>query len=64
MPMVLDPSAWAAWLDPALDAAGARALLGVPPVGDWRAEPVSTWVNTATHDDPRCIEPAAQGALF
>jgi putative SOS response-associated peptidase YedK len=60
MPIVLDHRAWAAWLDPALDAAGAHALLGVPPVGDWRAEPVSTWVNKADHDDPRCIEPAAR----
>jgi len=67
MPIVLDRSAWAAWLDPSLDAAGAHALLGVPPVGDWRAEPVSPWVNAADHDDPRCIEPAAppaQRSLF
>lgn len=69
MPVVLDRSAWSAWLDPALDADGAQALLGVPPVADWRAEPVSTWVNSADHDDPRCIEPAApappaQGKLF
>ena len=67
MPIVLDRSAWAAWLDPSLDADGARALLTVPPVGDWRAEPVSTWVNKADHDDPRCLEPApppAQGSLF
>jgi len=62
MPVVLDRSAWAAWLDPSLDADGAHALLGVPPVGDWRAEPVSPWVNKADHDDPRCIEPAAGSA--
>ncbi len=67
MPIVLDRSAWAAWLDPSLDAAGAHALLGVPAVGDWRAEPVSPWVNKADHDDPRCIEPQtppAQRQLF
>ena len=67
MPVVLDRSAWAAWLDPALDADGAHALLGVPPVGDWRADAVSPWVNKADHDDPRCIEPAtgsAQRSLF
>jgi putative SOS response-associated peptidase YedK len=66
MPAVLDRSAWAAWLDPSLDAADAHALLSVPPVGDWRAEPVSRWVNAADHDDPRCIEPEppAQRSLF
>ena len=69
MPIVLDPSTYAAWLDPSLDAEGARALLGVPPVGDWTGEPVSTWVNKADHDDPKCIEPElgedrAQGSLF
>ena len=66
MPIVLDRSAWAAWLDPSLDGNGARALLGVPEVGDWRAEEVSTWVNKAEHDDPTCIEPvlATQRSLF
>ena len=68
MPVVLDRSAWAAWLDPSLDADGARALLGVPAVADWRADAVSPWVNNANHDDPRCITPATtdspQGSLF
>jgi putative SOS response-associated peptidase YedK len=69
MPIVLDPSAYAAWLDPALDGEGARALLGVPPVGDWIAEPVSTLVNSATRDEPACIAPLpaappAQQTLF
>jgi putative SOS response-associated peptidase YedK len=66
MPIVLDRSAWAAWLDPSLDGDGARALLEVPAVGDWRAEEVSTWVNKADHDDPSCIVPvpAVQRSLF
>jgi putative SOS response-associated peptidase YedK len=69
MPVVLERSAWAAWLDPALTASGAHALLGVPPAAGWRADMVSTWVNSAQHDDPRCVEPAAQadpaqGSLF
>jgi putative SOS response-associated peptidase YedK len=68
MPVVLDRSAWSAWLDPSLDAEGARALLGVPPVGDWRADAVSKWVNVANHDDPRCIAPpddeSRQRSLF
>jgi putative SOS response-associated peptidase YedK len=69
MPIILDPSAYAAWLDPSLDAEHAHALLGVAPVGDWTAEPVSPHVNSAQHDDPSCIvpqmpEPAAQGSLL
>jgi putative SOS response-associated peptidase YedK len=70
MPIVLDPATYAAWLDPAVDAAQARALLGHPADGDWIREPVSTWVNKADHDDPTCItpdtpsEPPAQGRLF
>jgi putative SOS response-associated peptidase YedK len=67
MPIVLDRSVWAAWLDASLDRDGARALLAVPPVDDWRAEPVSSWVNKADHDDPRCVEPAGpptQTSLF
>jgi putative SOS response-associated peptidase YedK len=69
MPIVLDRSAWAAWLDPALPPDGARALLAMPSDHPWRAEPVSPWVNKTDHDDPKCIEPAAppppvQGSLF
>jgi len=57
MPIVLAPSTYAAWLDPALDADGAKALLAVPPVGDWIAEPVSPRVNSAANDDASCIAP-------
>ena len=69
MPVVLDPAAYAAWLDPGVDGEHARELLAIPPIGEWIGEPVSTVVNTATNDDPRCIEPVAppasmQGALF
>jgi putative SOS response-associated peptidase YedK len=69
MPIVLDPGAYAAWLDPAVDGDAARALLGHPAGADWIREPVSTWVNKADHDDPRCLapeaaEPSGQGRLF
>jgi putative SOS response-associated peptidase YedK len=57
MPLVLRPDAYAAWLDPAVDAAAAHALLGVPPAEGWIAEPVSTAVNSAKIDEPACIEP-------
>ncbi|HET7502132.1 MAG TPA: SOS response-associated peptidase [Kofleriaceae bacterium] len=69
MPIVLAPDAYAAWLDPELDGAAARALLGAPATGDWQRDAVSTWVNKADHDDPGCIAPAgpaasSQGQLF
>ena len=59
MPIVLAPEDWATWLDPAVDSDTARALLGHPAGDDWVREPVSTWVNKADHDDPRCIAPEA-----
>lgn len=69
MPVVLAPSSYAAWLDPALDAAQAQELLRAPSDEAWIAEPVSAHVNSALHDDPRCIAPVvpsspAQGNLF
>ncbi len=69
MPVVLDRSVWAAWLDPALERDAARALLAVPPVDDWVAEPVSTRVNATDHDDDQCVAPVtadapAQRSLF
>jgi len=57
MPIILAESAYDAWLDPTLDAGGAHALLGIPPVGDWIAEPVSKQVNNANNDDATCIAP-------
>ena len=60
MPVVLDRSTWNAWLDPSLDGDGARALLTVPPVGDWTAEPVSTYVNVADHEGEQCIAPVIE----
>jgi putative SOS response-associated peptidase YedK len=70
MPIIVAPSDYTAWLDPTVDAAQARALLGHPPDGDWIREAVSTWVNKADHDDATCIapeastEPSSQGRLF
>lgn len=57
MPVVLDPAHYAAWLDPTVDGEAARALLGIPPIGDWILEPVSLRVNSAQVDDPTLIEP-------
>ena len=47
---------------------GMVTWIGVPPVGDWRADAVSKWVNVAGHDDPKCIAPpdddSPQRSLF
>jgi putative SOS response-associated peptidase YedK len=67
MPLVLPREMWAAWLDPALDADGAHALLGVPDVAGlagWSVEHVSSWVNSVDHDDARCIAPEPQLRLL
>lgn len=62
MPVVIDPGAYAAWLDPATSAEAARELLGISPVDDWQAEAVSTHVNRASNDDPACIAPIGPAA--
>ncbi|MBC7975866.1 MAG: hypothetical protein H7138_12890 [Myxococcales bacterium] len=54
----------ARWLDGRSD--GARELLAGVDAG-WRADAVSTWVNSVDHDDQACVEPLgnpAQGQLF
>jgi putative SOS response-associated peptidase YedK len=62
MPIVLPQSAYAAWLDPAVDGDAARALLGHPAGTDWIREPVSTRVNKVDNDDPACIAPETAAA--
>jgi putative SOS response-associated peptidase YedK len=68
MPVVLDPSTYAAWLDPELDLDGVRAMLHMPAVDDWRGDEVSTRVNKADNDDPSLVAPVVhdepQGRLF
>ena len=57
MPVVLDPEAWTAWLDPATALDRVRALLVPAPEGLLAARAVSSLVNNADQDDPRCVEP-------
>ena len=63
-PCVVPAESFALWLDGPRDQA--LALLASPE-HDWRADPVSTWVNSVDHDDAKCVEPLgnpAQGQLF
>lgn len=60
MPVVLEQSEWDAWLDPGLcDRDVVRRL--VKPVQDsfFRYTMVSQYVNSATRDDPGCMQPSA-----
>jgi len=55
--VVTDETAW-------LDGSPETALAAVAPVTGWPSHPVSSWVDSVAHDDPRCVEPLAQGSLF
>lgn len=63
MPVILSPGDYQQWLDTDRSTPEqVAALLRPCPAEQMRADPVSTWVNSPTHDDPRCIEP--QRSLF
>jgi putative SOS response-associated peptidase YedK len=67
MPVVIPPDDHASWLSGPRARALAVVTGGLAGPTGWRAEPVSTWVNSVDHDDARCIEPLgnpAQGELF
>ena len=53
MPVILPPNAWDPWL------AGEDVPLAPCPADDMTAHPVSTLVNRADNEDPRCVEPIA-----
>ena len=57
MPVILEPSAWDGWLDPAMtDPAEINARLTPASTEQFTAWPVSTWVNSPAHESPRCLE--------
>ena len=58
MPMIIDPAAWADWLDPAnSDAADLRGLLSPAAASGLTTYPVSTAVNSVRNNGPQLIEP-------
>jgi putative SOS response-associated peptidase YedK len=64
LPIVIAGADHDAWLGGPRERA--RALLAPASIA-WRADAVSTWVNSIDHDDARCVEPLgnpAQGELF
>jgi len=59
MPVILDPSDYALWLDPAVELpAEVRPLLRPFPAPAMTAYAVSTRVNNVAFDDPACLAPA------
>jgi putative SOS response-associated peptidase YedK len=67
MPLVLEPEAWGAWLDPGLTDPRALEPLLAPRTPELVAYAVSSYVNDPRHDDAACLEPApepAQRSLF
>jgi putative SOS response-associated peptidase YedK len=60
MPVILPPSAWEEWLDPAEQPPAAlEHLLTAYPASEMTAYPVSTLVNSPANDVAECIAPAA-----
>jgi putative SOS response-associated peptidase YedK len=64
MPLVLEPTDWDAWLDPATPLDRLRPLLRPAADGLLEARAVSGAVNRVENDDARCVDPAAQSELL
>lgn len=58
MPVILDRSRYAEWLDEKADPTTLGGLLIPFPAGRMSVSPVSTFVNNARNEAPACIEPA------
>jgi putative SOS response-associated peptidase YedK len=56
----LDPGDFGAWLDPDAGLQKLKQLLR-PYAGDLEAVAVGTFVNSARHERPRCLQPADEG---
>jgi putative SOS response-associated peptidase YedK len=59
MPVILPPADYQHWLDPAVEPSDVLSLLRPYPGDDLVAYPISTYVNSPTHDDAHCITPLA-----
>jgi putative SOS response-associated peptidase YedK len=56
MPVILDRTADALWLDPGAGAAVLRSLLVPYPGERTEAFPANSWVSNPKHEGPRCLE--------
>lgn len=64
MPLILSADAEPGWLRLDSEPAELLALLHAAQVTDLVARPVSRAVNDARHDEPDCLDPPEQAALF
>jgi putative SOS response-associated peptidase YedK len=65
MPVILDPSQESLWIDPATAADELQSLMREPAAAaSLECRPVSRVVNDARHDEPDCLDPPEQPALF
>jgi putative SOS response-associated peptidase YedK len=55
MPVILPPSAYASWLDPAGTSAAVLPFLQPYTAADMIATPVGSYVNNPAHEGPQCI---------
>ena len=61
MPAIIAPAHYDLWLDPRItDKAEIMGYLNSAPANQLMTYPISPWVNSPKHDDPRCLEPAGQ----
>jgi putative SOS response-associated peptidase YedK len=63
MPVIVDPADAPRWLDGTLPPLDMRALIEAPPPAVTIRE-VSPWVNSASHEGPRCMDPPVAGGLW
>ncbi|HUR86593.1 MAG TPA: SOS response-associated peptidase [Solirubrobacteraceae bacterium] len=63
MPVILPRAAEALWLDPDTPEPELHAVISSAS-GELAARPVSRAVNDARHDEPDCLDPPEQAALF
>jgi putative SOS response-associated peptidase YedK len=59
MPVILDPAAYAAWLDPVSEVDVLKGLLPPCPADGMEGLPVGLYVNSSRNEGPQCIEPPA-----
>jgi putative SOS response-associated peptidase YedK len=65
MPVILPPEAWPLWLDPAMtEPEILTPLLRPAPAGAVALRPVGLRVNDPRCDDPGCVQPVPDPALF
>jgi putative SOS response-associated peptidase YedK len=57
MPVIIETADQDRWLDPRTAVDDVQALLRTYPSDKMKIHPVSSRVNSAAHDDPRCAEP-------